>query len=99
MDQIAAQPPKSNKNISLASLNRRFLASAGLAVLGAWGLLAPRLDLFLFLKDDPGLRHIWFYVDVAGLTLNIFGLFSVYYYYQRLKKRFKRLEVLGEQYW
>lgn len=99
MTQESEQSVKRNKKTSLASLNRRFLGSAYLAVLGAWCLLAPRLGLLAFLKNDPNLNSIWFYVDLAGLTLNIFGLFSAYYYYHRLKGRFKRLEVLGEHNW
>lgn len=99
MTQASEQVSKRNTKTSLASLNRRFLGSAYVAVLGVWCILAPRLELLAFLKNDPQLNYLWFYTDLVGLTLNIFGIFSVYYYYQRLNGRFKRLEALGEHLW
>ncbi|MDR1081180.1 MAG: hypothetical protein LBQ79_09540 [Deltaproteobacteria bacterium] len=87
----------SRRQPSLSQLLRRILWSFSLALAGTWGLLVPRL--YLVNPESGGLTGLWFYTDLASLTLAIFGIFMVVYHHSRLAPRLSRLGRLGETGW
>ncbi|MDR1036141.1 MAG: hypothetical protein LBT40_06110 [Deltaproteobacteria bacterium] len=93
-----APPPHDRRNQpSLNQLLRRIILSFSLALAGTWGLLVPRLHLVN--PDTAGFPGLWFFTDMACLTLAIFGVFMVIYHNSRLAPRLARLGRLGESGW
>jgi hypothetical protein len=88
------------KQPSIRQLVRRLTFYFFLALLGSWGLLAPRL---FFFRANPSLKAFasdtWLYLDMAFLALVIFGVFMVFYNNSILKPRLQRLIDLGEAQW
>jgi hypothetical protein len=83
---------------SLRQLLRRVVLSFSLALAGTWGLLVPRLAI-VSPETARDLAGVWFYTDLASLTLAIFGIFMAVYNNARLAPRLDRLGGLGESRW
>jgi hypothetical protein len=82
----------------LTKLLRRMVLSFWLSIIGSWGLIVPRLNLFQ--GDRLGLdRLFWLYLDVASLSLALLGVFMLLWYKHLIDPRLKRLDALGEQRW
>jgi hypothetical protein len=60
--------------------------------------LIPRLHI-LNPENTANLAGLWFYSDLACLSLAIFGVFMVIYHNSRLAPRLERLGRLGESSW
>ena len=82
--------------ISLTKLLRRMIYSFAITVIGCWGLIIPRLNVFGRPSDTP---EIFFYLDLASLALALLGIFMLLYYRHLLLPRLRRLETLGESRW
>ncbi|MDR2611562.1 MAG: hypothetical protein LBG06_01520 [Deltaproteobacteria bacterium] len=83
---------------SLRQLLRRIVWSFSLALAGTWGLLIPRLAI-MNRESAKGLAGLWFYTDLASLSLAIFGIFMAVYNNSKLAPRLARLGDLGESRW
>ncbi|MDR2349520.1 MAG: hypothetical protein LBF41_02680 [Deltaproteobacteria bacterium] len=91
-------PERSVKKPSLQKLLRRIIWSFGLAILGSWGMVLPRLGI-IRLEDFGKSDDFWFYCDLASMSVAIFGLLMVCYHNSKMKPRLKRLEEMGESRW
>jgi hypothetical protein len=79
-------------------LLRGIIRSFVLSLLGSWGLIVSRLNVFHYIPEELGPR-VWFYVDLASLSVAIFGILSVLYYNSLLSPRLRRLSQFGESDW
>jgi hypothetical protein len=86
------------KRPSLKQLFRRLTFYFFLALLGSWGLLAPRLLIF-HLEPARQTSVIWLYLDLTSLALVIFSVFMILYNNALLRPRLERLIDLGEAQW
>ncbi|MDR2199372.1 MAG: hypothetical protein LBR53_07975 [Deltaproteobacteria bacterium] len=82
----------------LAKLLKKIHRSYALALLGSWGLIVSRLNVFHSLPEELG-REVWFYADLASLSLAIFGVLCALRHNSLLAPRLKRLSELGESGW
>jgi hypothetical protein len=84
--------------VPLSKLFRRLIFSFALSIIGCWGLIIPRLNVFhaLALTSDP---NVWLYLDVGSLAVAILGVFLILWYRHLILPRLARLEKLGESSW
>ncbi|MDR2301614.1 MAG: hypothetical protein LBF38_06205 [Deltaproteobacteria bacterium] len=84
---------------SLYKLYKRLVNSAVVSLVGCWGLIIPRLNLFKKYCPYEIPLEYEFYVDVSAFSLAILGLLFFLYYCKSLGWRMKRLDDLGEANW
>ena len=83
----------------LRRLVNKLYFSFCLALLGSWALIISRIELGPL--DEALARKALgqFYLDLAGLSFFLLGLFMSFYYRLRLTPRLRRMEELGMDRW
>jgi hypothetical protein len=95
---MSSRNPPGAGRPGLQKLLRKVNLSYALALMGSWGLIVSRLNVLHELPGQLGPRT-WFYVDLACLSVAIFGVLSALYYNSLLVPRLRRLARLGESDW
>ncbi|MDR1677454.1 MAG: hypothetical protein LBS44_03580 [Deltaproteobacteria bacterium] len=83
----------------LSKLLRRLVCSALLSMIGCWGLIVTRLNLFKQYYPYTIPAEYSFYIDVTALSFSLLGLLFFLYYVRVLGWRLRRLDGLGEVNW
>ncbi|MDR2405668.1 MAG: hypothetical protein LBE27_04795 [Deltaproteobacteria bacterium] len=95
---LSTSTPLRQKKPDLHKLLQRIVESFTLAILGCWCLIISRLNVFHSLPEELSQKS-WFYIDLASLSIMLFGIFSALYYKHQLGPRLKRLSDMGESRW
>jgi hypothetical protein len=78
---------------------RRLIMGGALAVIGSWTLALSRLNLVRDILALSQSETASFFLDLAALTVTLFGILTAISVIPEFKERLSRIEALGENDW
>ncbi|MDR1111869.1 MAG: hypothetical protein LBP92_14530 [Deltaproteobacteria bacterium] len=84
---------------SLGKLFRRLVLAFFAFLVGSWGLIVPRLNLFRRHWPYEIQAEYLLYADAAAMALALIGLLAFVFNARALGWRLRRLDDLGEANW
>lgn len=78
---------------------RRLITGGVMAVAGSWTLALIRLNVVRELLALHQSETIRFFLDLAALTIALFGILTALSVIPEFKERLSRIEALGESDW